>query len=115
MFAKTYEKFLSEFNLERMGVIERWETHKCILKEAATVARDYLMANPLTGDGGELMLLNSIARAVAKCDVRLATRLLMSNEMANDLLVITDGRRVQREAQLLAAAGCASRRSSATC
>ena len=91
-FQRVYSKFLEAFNLDSMDVVERWETHKLILREAAAIVRDYLVSCPLSGEGGELIVMNSVARAVTRSDDRLALRLAASNELAASMLVVGDGR-----------------------
>ena len=82
VFATLYGKFLQSIPLDSLPVIARWETHKTILQEVARRTRNALIAGSAEDPEVRLLILNSVARAVCKCDAYLARALCDSSPTA---------------------------------
>ena len=70
-FAEKHEALCIAANLDQLPIVERWLTHKDILRETARVAlAEHLVLAGASGEGGGLTLA-SMARAAWFSDIRL--------------------------------------------
>jgi hypothetical protein len=89
-FQRIYDKFIQNIPIGGLGTVERWEVHKSILQETARRTRNALLRLQPRHREVELLVLNSVARAVATCSRQLAVALLDSSEVAREHLTIID-------------------------
>ena len=88
-----HEQWVEHMRLEAMPPVQRWETHRGILREVGLVVRDSIINGMSTTDPGASMLVyNSLARAVAKDDQRTLQRLARGAPLAQGFLVQVAGR-----------------------
>ena len=87
-FAKALAGWEQHIDLDALPLWERWQTHKRILRTAAGRARKVMMANAegFSKDASALLVLNSVARAVALQDHQLANKLRSTSTLACELL-----------------------------
>ena len=87
-FSEIHDKLVSEMPLDPLPVWSRWTKHKRIIRLAASMTRQIPLAEASgdVRDGAQLLVLNSMARAVALQDWRLAKRLSASSPLAASLL-----------------------------
>ncbi len=80
LFAELQERFVEQFSLYERVLDDHWHVHKRILRAMGGGA--------LVLDDGELLIFNSIARAVARNDVRLARLLMISSPVVKTLMTM---------------------------
>ena len=91
LFKQMHDVLVDELALDSMPTVQRWGTHKLIIREAARRTRNDMICRPAVSQGPdvELIALNSIARAVARNDWKLARMLVRTSAMAADVLDLT--------------------------
>jgi hypothetical protein len=82
---------LTEYEqLEQLTPVCRWATHEKIIRLAAAAARDKIFAAAEVGGSALLAIMNSIARAVARQDLRFAKK-IRKHPMGAKIFEVTEG------------------------
>ena len=92
MYRPIYDRLCDELELDALSTFERWEVHKEVIREAASLAKEAMFLE--AGDSTEAvnMRLTSIARAVTRNDTKLANILMTHAEVAREHIEVRGGR-----------------------
>jgi hypothetical protein len=93
-FKKYHQALCDQTGLSDLGTIERWQTHKVIIREAARLARRQLFLENESSEETKHIALQSIARAVWRNDTSLAEILADRSPLAQKHLAVDSQRNV---------------------
>lgn len=91
-FRADHDYLTSIINLDDMPIRRRRKTHKLILQVAGRTARNTYLKDLPTDERSEAMIVSSIARAVARNDITLASLLMRRSLLASASLEIIGNR-----------------------
>ncbi|CAK0877582.1 unnamed protein product [Prorocentrum cordatum] len=93
-FQDALQELVQAVPLDELDTVTRWDTHKRMIREAGRIARTELMADPtaLRSKPIQLLLLSSMARAVARQDHYMAKKLVAMHDIAKKHIHIVQGK-----------------------
>ena len=86
------DDLVKEYEIEKLGTITRWHTHKILIRNAAETIRALTINTNPTTDFEKKQFFVSLARVVWESSCCVATNMLKRSAIAKEHIQVRDGR-----------------------